>query len=145
VRSIDTFRQRPDKMREARRRSRCEYRLREILTDPVTVQIGATQPAATVSHAIYPVKQHLKSDLLEEILYRLQSDSVLVFTKTKYRAERVAQTLVRHGYAAASLQGNLTQSRRQAALDGFKDPNNFKFAVRLDLRPLVEKKKESRA
>lgn len=95
--------------------------VREILSNPVTVQIGATQPAVTVSHAIYPVKQHLKIDLLEEILHSIQSASVLVFTKTKYRAERVAQTLARRGYGATSLQGNLTQSRRQAALDGFRD------------------------
>lgn len=95
--------------------------VREILDNPVTVQIGATQPAVTVSHAVYPVKQHLKIELLEEILHGIQSESVLVFTKTKYRAERVAQTLQRRGYCATSLQGNLSQSRRQAALDGFRN------------------------
>jgi ATP-dependent RNA helicase RhlE len=93
----------------------------EILHNPVTVQIGATRPAVTVSHTMYPVKQHLKTDLLEDILYRIQSQSVLVFTRTKYRAQRVAETLARRGYRATSLQGNLTQSRRQAALDGFRD------------------------
>jgi ATP-dependent RNA helicase RhlE len=95
--------------------------VKEVLTDPVTVQIGTTRPAVTVSHAVFPVKQHLKIDLLEDILHSLQSDSVLVFTKTKYRAERVAKTLADRGYKATSLQGNLTQSRRQAALDGFRD------------------------
>ena len=95
--------------------------VREILHDPVTVQIGLTQPAVTVSHAIYPVKQHLKIELLEDILHRIQSESVLVFARTKYRAENVAQILAKRGYRATSLQGNLTQSRRQAALDGFRE------------------------
>jgi ATP-dependent RNA helicase RhlE len=95
--------------------------VREVLDNPVTVQIGATQPAVTVSHAVFPVKQHLKIELLEDILHLIRSESVLVFARTKYRAERVAKTLVERGYKAASLQGNMTQSRRQAALDGFRD------------------------
>ena len=64
--------------------------VREILNDPVTVQIDCTLPAKTVSHAIYPVQQHLKTTLLKEILNKIKSDSVLVFTRTKHRAERVA-------------------------------------------------------
>ncbi|MFC1920401.1 DEAD/DEAH box helicase [Chloroflexota bacterium] len=94
--------------------------VKEILQNPVTVQIGITAPAATVSHAIYPVKQHLKTTLLTEILYRLESESVLVFTRTKHRAERIAQQLKRAGFKVASLQGDLSQPRRQAALDGFR-------------------------
>jgi ATP-dependent RNA helicase RhlE len=94
---------------------------KEILVDPITVQIGTTQPAVTVSHAIYPCKQHHKIDLLEDILHSIQSKSVLVFTRTKHRAENVAETLQKRGYRTASLQGNLSQSRRQAALDGFRD------------------------
>jgi ATP-dependent RNA helicase RhlE len=94
---------------------------KEILIDPITVQIGMTQPAVTVSHAIYPCQQHHKVDLLEDILHSIQSKSVLVFTRTKYRAENVASTLQKRGYRTASLQGNLSQSRRQAALDGFRD------------------------
>lgn len=95
--------------------------VREVLNNPVTVQIGVTQPAVTVSHAVFPIKQHLKIDLLEDILHSIQSHSVLVFTRTKFGAERVARTLAERGYKATSLQGNLTQSRRQAALDGFRD------------------------
>jgi ATP-dependent RNA helicase RhlE len=93
----------------------------EVLDKPVTVKIGTTAPAITVSHAVFPVKSHLKIELLEDILHSIQSKSVLVFTKTKYRAERVAKTLAERGYRTASLQGNLSQSRRQAALDGFRD------------------------
>jgi ATP-dependent RNA helicase RhlE len=57
---------------------------------------------------------------LKEILSKTKTDSVLVFTRTKHRAERVAQQLIRAGYRVASLQGNLPQHRRQAALEGFR-------------------------
>ncbi|MDO8687526.1 MAG: DEAD/DEAH box helicase [Dehalococcoidales bacterium] len=105
---------------------------REILRDPVTVQIGQVLPAKTVSHALYPVKQHLKTALLKELLHKTKTDSVIVFTRTKHRAERVAQQLVQEGYRVASLQGNLSQSRRQKALDGFRD-GSYKILVATDI------------
>jgi ATP-dependent RNA helicase RhlE len=105
---------------------------REILHDPVTVQIGPTLPAKTVSHALYPVKQHLKTALLKEILKRTKTESVLVFTRTKQRAERVAEQLVRAGYRVTSLQGNLPQHRRQAALEGFRT-GSIKILVATDI------------
>jgi ATP-dependent RNA helicase RhlE len=93
---------------------------KDILHDPVTVKIGLTVPATTVSHAIYPVAQHLKTGLLKEILKKTETDSVLVFTGTKHRAERVAHQLIQAGFRAASLQGDMPQNQRQAALDGFR-------------------------
>ena len=66
---------------------------REILHDPVTVQIGRTAPANTVSHTLYPVKQHLKTALLIELLRHTDTESVIVFTRTKHCTERVAQQL----------------------------------------------------
>jgi len=78
--------------------------VREILHDPVMVQIDRTLPAKTVSHALYPVQQHLKTTLLKEILNKTKTDSVLVFTRTKHRAQRVAQQLVRTGYRVTSLR-----------------------------------------
>jgi len=105
---------------------------REILHDPITVQIDRTLPAKTVSHALYPVKQHLKTALLKEILRKTETESVLVFTRTKHRAERVAQQLVRAGYQVTSLQGNLPQHRRQAALEGFRT-GSIKILVATDI------------
>lgn len=93
---------------------------KEILNNPVTIQIGQTAPAVTVSHAVYPVKQHLKTALLKELLSRLESKSVLIFTRTKYRTERVASSLKAAGFRVASLQGDLSQASRQVALDGFR-------------------------
>ncbi len=104
----------------------------DILHEPVTVQIGRTVPATTVSHALYPVKQHLKTALLMELLRRTEAESVLVFTRTKHRAERVAQQLKRTGYNATSLQGNMSQYGRQAALDGFR-AGSFKILVATDI------------
>jgi ATP-dependent RNA helicase RhlE len=104
----------------------------DILRDPVTVQVGHTVPASTVSHALYPVEQHLKTALLLELLRHTDTGSVLVFTRTKHRAKRVAQQLEKAGYKAASLQGNLSQNRRQAALDGFRD-GSFQILVATDI------------
>ncbi len=104
----------------------------QILHDPVTVQIGRTLPAKTVSHALYPVQQHLKTELLKKILHGTQTESVLVFTRTKHRAERVAQQLVRSGFRVTSLQGNLSQPRRQAALTGFSN-GSIKILVATDI------------
>jgi len=106
--------------------------VQEILHDPVTVQIGREVPATTVSHALYPVKQHLKTALLKELLSKTKTESVLIFTRTKHRAERVAQQLAKAGYQVASLQGNMPQYQRQAALDGFRD-GSFKILVATDI------------
>ncbi len=106
--------------------------VREILNNPVTVQIDRTLPAKTVSHAIYPIQQHLKTTLLKEILNKTKTASVLVFTRTKHRAERVAQQLVRAGYRVTSLQGNLSQNQRRAALAGFRN-GSTKILVATDI------------
>jgi ATP-dependent RNA helicase RhlE len=106
--------------------------VKEVLRNPVTVQIGRTAPAASVSHALYPVQQNLKTALLIELLYRTKTDSVLVFVRTKHRVERLAEQLHRDGYNVDSLQGNLSQSRRQAALDGFRS-GRIKILVATDI------------
>jgi len=105
---------------------------REILHNPVTVQIDRAMPAKTVSHALYPVKQHLKTALLKELLHKTKTESVLVFTRTKHRAERLAQQLFKAGHRVTSLQGNLSQYRRQAALDGFRR-GSYKILVATDI------------
>ncbi len=92
----------------------------DILRDPVTVRVGQLAPVETVSHAAYPVPQHLKTPLLLELLQHNETGSVLVFTRTKHRARRVGEQLAKAGHKAASIQGNLSQNKRQAALDGFR-------------------------
>ena len=104
----------------------------DILNNPVTVQVGNTAPPVTVSHALYPVEQHLKTALLMELLKHTDTDSVLIFTRTKHRAKRLGEQLEAAGYKAASLQGNLSQNRRQAALDGFRD-GTYQILVATDI------------
>ena len=93
---------------------------RQILRDPVTVQIGAIAPAKTVSHVLYPVPHKLKKDLLLKVLEETATGRVLVFTRTKYRARNLARDLQRKGHRAAALQGNMSQNQRQQAIDGFR-------------------------
>ena len=104
----------------------------ETLMQPVTVKVGRTAPAATVSHALYPVAQHLKTAMLMELLRNTDTKSVLVFTRTKHRAKRLGEKLGKAGYCSASLQGNLSQNRRKAALDGFRD-GTFHILVATDI------------
>jgi len=104
----------------------------DILSKPVTIQVGSTAPPVTVSHAMYPVAQHLKTGLLLELLKHTDTDSVLIFTRTKHRAKRLGEQLGAAGYKAASLQGNLSQNRRQAALDGFRD-GTYQILVATDI------------
>jgi ATP-dependent RNA helicase RhlE len=103
-----------------------------ILNDPVTVKVGVTAPADTVNHAFYPVAHHLKTALLLNLLENMNAESVLVFTRTKHRAKNLGRKLMTSGYQSASLQGNLSQSRRQASLDGFRD-GKFKILVATDI------------
>ena len=102
------------------------------LHEPVTVQIGHAAPASSVSHALYPVQQHLKTALLMDLLKQVETESVVVFTRTKHRAERVAEQLKKSGFNVTSLQGNLAQNRRQAAIDSFRRGNS-KILVATDI------------
>jgi ATP-dependent RNA helicase RhlE len=104
----------------------------DILQNPTTVQVGTTAPADTVRHALYPVAEHLKTALLLKLLGNTTADSVLVFTRTKHRAKTLGQKLAVAGYRSTSLQGNLSQGRRQAALDGFRD-GTFQILVATDI------------
>jgi ATP-dependent RNA helicase RhlE len=104
----------------------------EILNNPKTVQVDTVAPATTVSHALYPVAQHLKTPLLLELLQHTDTESVLIFTRTKHRAKKLGLQLIKSGYTAASLQGNLSQNRRQEALDGFRS-GKFQVLVATDI------------
>jgi len=105
---------------------------RDILHDPITLQIDRTLPAKSVSHSLYPVQQHLKTALLREILYDTKTESVLVFTRTKHRAARVAEQLVKDGFSVTSLQGNLSQNQRQTAITGFRN-GSTKILIATDI------------
>ena len=102
------------------------------LKDPQKISMGISKPAITVTHALYPVPQHLKSALLVKLLKQIDSDSVLVFTRTKHRADKVARQIAHAGFRVTSLHGNRTQGQRQTALSGFKS-GHFPIMVATDI------------
>jgi ATP-dependent RNA helicase RhlE len=108
------------------------YLAKDILKDPVSIKIGASAPAVAVSHALYPVAQHLKTPLLISLLGNTCTESVLIFTRTKHRAKRLGEQLSKIGYKTASLQGNLSQSRRQDAMNGFRN-GTYQILVATDI------------
>jgi ATP-dependent RNA helicase RhlE len=91
-----------------------------ILDNPVTVQIGMIAPAKTVSHALYPVTNNMRKGLLLTMLRQVATGRVLIFTRTKRRARFLARDLEKKGYNAAALQGNMSQNKRQKAINGFR-------------------------
>lgn len=94
---------------------------RKYLRKPVVVQVGRRSSAATtVTHAVYPVPRHRKSELLVHLLTEHAHDSVLVFTRTKSGADRVVRDLVDAGIDAGAMHADKSQRERLQALDDFK-------------------------
>ncbi|MBN8712156.1 MAG: RNA helicase [Verrucomicrobia bacterium 61-8] len=91
------------------------------LRDPEKIEIGARRsPAETVSHALYPVAATQKFDLLLALLERTDFESVLIFSRTKEGADRIARKLKTEKHSVAVLHSNRTQQERIDALEGFK-------------------------
>lgn len=103
-----------------------------ILKDPVTVQIGMIAPAKTVSHALYPVPKSMKKPMLFALLEQTATGRVLIFTRTKRRARYLAMDLTKRDYNVAALQGNMSQNKRQKAIDGFRK-GKFDILVATDI------------
>ena len=93
----------------------------DILKSPKTIQIGIISPAETVSHALYPMNENIKTKCLFKILETTATGRVIVFIRTKHRAKRVATDLGNRDYKVAALQGNLSQNKRNMAVNGFKN------------------------
>jgi len=91
-----------------------------ILNDPVTVQVDRIGPVKTVSHALYPVPDSLKKNLLMAMLQQTPTGRALIFTRTKHRARNLALDLSKLRYRVSALQGNLSQNRRDEAMNGFR-------------------------
>ena len=101
--------------------------------EPETIEIGARRtPAETVKHVIYPVSDSQKTDLLLELLKRVDFNSVLIFCRTKHGADRIAGLLKKNRHAVAVLHSNRTQNERELALRGFRD-GRFEVLVATDI------------
>jgi ATP-dependent RNA helicase RhlE len=93
----------------------------EILKQPATVQVGQrSAPAVGITQAAYPVPEHLKGMLLRYLLRHTEMPSVLVFTRTKHGAKKLARTIAADGFTVAELHSNLTQPQRNRAMEGFR-------------------------
>lgn len=112
--------------------SEVEKLARESLRQPKRIAVGISRPAYTVSHALYPVPQHQKRSLLLALLKQTNTDSVLIFTRTKHRARRLQRQVKNAGYRTTSLHSDRTQGQRQKALNGFKN-GQFQIMVATDI------------
>ncbi|MBM3477289.1 MAG: DEAD/DEAH box helicase [Armatimonadetes bacterium] len=104
----------------------------DILRHPQRIEIGVSAPADTVEHTLCPVDQREKTALLLRLLEETDTGSVLVFTRTKHRADRLAAQVKRSGYRTAVLHSNRTQNQRQQALDGFRS-GRYELLVATDI------------
>ena len=91
-----------------------------ILSNPEIVQVDPIAPVSTVSHALYPVPDSLKKTLLLAMLQQTPTGRALIFTRTKHRARNLALDLSKLKYRVSALQGNLSQNRRDEAMNGFR-------------------------
>jgi ATP-dependent RNA helicase RhlE len=106
---------------------------KDILRDPVALHIErVATPATGITHTVYPVPQELKSALFVQLCKQPGTRSVLAFTRTKHRANRLADYLARHGVKADRIHGNRSQAQRTAALAGFKE-GRFQVLVATDI------------
>jgi ATP-dependent RNA helicase RhlE len=104
----------------------------EIMQTPERVGVTIAAPAQTVEHTLCPVPHERKTELLLQLLDRTEARSVLIFTRTKHRADRVAAQIERNGHRTAVLHSNKSQGQRQRALDGFRE-GKFQMLVATDI------------
>ena len=106
---------------------------RELQRNPATVNLERKAvPAVGITQALYPVAEVLKPALFLELIRRGDLKDVIVFTRTKHRANRLAEVLERAGVSVARIHGNRSQAQRTLALDGFKR-GQFQVLVATDI------------
>ena len=106
---------------------------REMLRNPVSIAIQRqAAPASGITQAVYPVPQDLKSSLIVHLLRNKTMTQALIFTRTKHRANRLADALVQAGIRCERIHGNRSQAQRTAALAGFKS-GTFPVLVATDI------------
>lgn len=94
----------------------------EFLQEPETVEIGRrSNPAETVAQSVYEITQHLKTPLLQYLLQHDKLSMVLVFTRTKHGADKIAKRLMAAGISTATIHSNRSQNQRLRALSEFKE------------------------
>ena len=106
---------------------------KEMLHDPATINLERrSTPATGITHAVYPVPQHLKTELLLALLKTGEIRDALVFTRTKHRADRLARHLDQERVKVQRIHGNRSQAQRTEALAGFKS-GKYQVLVATDI------------
>jgi ATP-dependent RNA helicase RhlE len=103
------------------------------LKEPVEVKIGQRRsPAETIAHAFYPVVASQKFELLEELLKQTDYKSVIVFSRTKFGADRIARRLHQAGHTVGVIHADRNQREHIEALEGFKS-GKYEVLVATDI------------
>ncbi|MDB4384953.1 DEAD/DEAH box helicase [Opitutaceae bacterium] len=103
------------------------------LNNPEQVKIGMQRkPAETISHAFYPVVASQKFDLMQQLMDRTDFQSVLVFTRTRMGADKIARRLKADNHTVAVMHSDRSQRERVEALQGFKS-GKFEVLVATDI------------
>ena len=105
---------------------------KEVLSKPIRIQIDNSKPVPTISHSLIPVNKSKRTALLKDLLYQKEMTRTLVFTRTKHKAKSLAMALQKMGFKAVAMQGNLSQQKRQLALEGFRR-GTFSIMVATDI------------
>lgn len=103
-----------------------------ILIEPKTIKVANTAPVESVTHSFYKTQDSQKRTILKDILKKDDHESVLIFTRTKFKAKNLSRLLNNGGFECTFLQGNMSQGQRQRALDGFRD-GRFNIMVATDI------------
>ena len=106
---------------------------REMLHQPSTINLERqSAPATGITHAVYPVPQHLKPTLLLALVRSREISDALVFTRTKHRANRLQRYLADQNVRVERIHGNRSQNQRTEALAGFKS-GKYQVLVATDI------------
>ena len=106
---------------------------RELLHDAASINLERkAAPAVGIRQALYPVREELKPALFVELMRRGDIGNVIVFTRTKHRANRLADYLTNEGVSNAKIHGNRSQAQRTEALEGFKS-GRYRCLVATDI------------
>ena len=106
---------------------------KELLNNPATINLERkSTPAVGIRQAVYAVREELKPALFVELMRRGDIGNVIVFTRTKHRANRLADYLTTEGVANAKIHGNRSQAQRTEALEGFKS-GRYRCLVATDI------------
>jgi ATP-dependent RNA helicase RhlE len=102
------------------------------MRSPERISIDIEAPAETIDHCFYPVPGTQKTSLLLALLEKMDHKSILIFTRTKRRADRLMESLVKSGYSVGLIHANRSQTQRKNAIDAFRS-GKLKMMVATDI------------